>query len=100
MYRTFCKEVVYRYGTCDAGSWLMLKFRSGTHELNEGFGRRRGREERKECTLCDDESESVSYVFWKCLVYNTQRNDVRRRNFLGMYLNVLSACIVLKRCVG
>ena len=35
----------------------------------------RGREERNECLLYNDECESVSYVVWNCLVYSTLRND-------------------------
>ena len=35
----------------------------------------RGKEGRKECLLCDNECESVSYVFWECPVYSTLRND-------------------------
>ena len=67
LYRTFCKAVefkAYLHGECDAGSRLMFKFRSGTHGLKE-LGRHRGREERKECLLCDDECESVSNVLCK-----------------------------------
>ena len=78
LYRTFCKAVefkAYLHGECDAGSMLMFKFRSGTHGLNEELGRRRGREGRRECLLCDDECESVSHVLWDCPVYNTLRND-------------------------
>ena len=53
----------------------MLKFRSGTHGLNEELGRHKGREGRKECLLCDDECESISDVLWDCPVYNTLRKD-------------------------
>ena len=53
----------------------MFKIRSGTHDLNEELGINRGTEGRKECLLCDDEGESVSHVWWDCLVYNTLRND-------------------------
>ena len=34
LYRPFCEAVefkAYQHGTCDAGSRLMFKFRSGTH---------------------------------------------------------------------
>ena len=58
LYRTFCKAVqfkAYLHGECDTGSRLMFKFRSGTHGLNEELGRHRGKKERKECLLCDDE---------------------------------------------
>ena len=46
-----------------------IKFRSGTHGLNEELGRHRGREGRKECLLCDAECESVSHVLWDCAAY-------------------------------
>ena len=43
----------------------MFEFRSGTHALEE-LVRHRGREDRKECLLCDAECESVSHVLWDC----------------------------------
>ena len=43
---------MYLRGVGDAGTRLLFKFRSGTHGLNEGLGRHRGREGRKECLLC------------------------------------------------
>ena len=52
VYRTFCKAVefkTYLHGACDAGTRLMFKFTSGTHEVNEELGRYRGGEGRKEC---------------------------------------------------
>ena len=36
----------YLHGVSNAGSRLLFKFRSGTHELNEELGRHRGREGR------------------------------------------------------
>ena len=61
----------------------------------------RGREGRKECTLCDDECESFSHVLWECPVYNSLRNDfiVGQRSFLGMDLKVSRAWIVLKEYI-
>ena len=58
----------YLRGVCDAGT---LKFRSGTHGLNEELGRHRGREGRKECfcVMQIAECESVSHVLWDCLAY-------------------------------
>ena len=44
-----------------SGTDSLVKFRSGTHGLNEELGRREGM---KECLLCDDECESVSHVLW------------------------------------
>ena len=43
------------HGVSDAGTRLLFKFRSGTHGLNEGLGRHRGREGKLECTLCGAE---------------------------------------------
>ena len=43
----------------DAGSRLLLKFRLGTHGLNEKLGKHRGREGKAECTLCGTECGSV-----------------------------------------
>ena len=40
------------------------------------FCRHRGREERKECLLCDDECESISHVLWDFPVYSTVRYDL------------------------
>ena len=44
------------------GSRLLFKFRSGTHGLNEEFGRHRGREGKVECSICGAESECCSCV--------------------------------------
>ena len=79
LYRIFCKAVEFKaglQGAYDAGSRLILKFRSGTHGLNEELGIHRAKEGRKECLLCDDECESVSHVCGiVCMVYNTLRHD-------------------------
>ena len=48
----------------DAASRSIVKFRSGTHGLNEELGRHRRREGMKECLLCDNECETVSHVLW------------------------------------
>ena len=66
---------MYLHGACNAGYRLMFKFGSGTHRLNEELGRHRQREGRKECTLCDDQCESVSHVLWDCPVCCTLRKD-------------------------
>ena len=58
LYRTFGKVVEFLCGFDDAGTRLLLKFRSGMHGLNEELGRHRGREGRKECLLCD--------AVWEC----------------------------------
>ena len=52
---------------------LKLKFRSGTHGLNEELGRHRGREGKVECTLCGAECESVVHVLWECPAYSNCR---------------------------
>ena len=76
---------MYLHGPGDAGSRLLFKVRYGTHGLNEELGRHRGREGRKECLLCGDECESVSYALWECPAYNIYRNDftAKLQDFLG-----------------
>ena len=44
-----------------------LKFRSGTHGLNEELGR--GREGKVESSICGAECESVVHVLWECPAY-------------------------------
>ena len=50
-----------------------LKFRSDTHNLNEELSRHRGREGKRECSLCEDECENVSHVLWECSAYSSTR---------------------------
>ena len=74
IYKRFGKSVEFKkylHGVCDAGSRLLFKFRSGTHGLNEEFGRHRGREGKKECSLCGDVCENVSHVLWECSAYSS-----------------------------
>ena len=59
----------------DAGSRLLSKFQSETHELNEELGRHRSREGNKECEFCGNECESVSHVLWECSAYSSSRAD-------------------------
>ena len=54
------------HGVSDAGTRLLLKFRSGTHDLNEELGRHRNREGKSECTFCGAKCKSVVHVFWEC----------------------------------
>ena len=61
----------YLRGVSDAGTRLLFEFRSGTHALEE-LVRHRGREDRKECLLCDAECESVSHVLWDCPAASTR----------------------------
>ena len=51
---------LYMHGACVEVYRLLFKFRSGTHGLNEEFGRHKVWEGRNECLLCDNECESVS----------------------------------------
>ena len=39
----------------DAGTCLVFKLLSGTHRLNEEFGRHRGREGKCMCNLCGED---------------------------------------------
>ena len=39
-----------------------IKFRSGTHSLNEELGRHRGREGKSECVLCGAECETIVHA--------------------------------------
>ena len=43
---------------------FLFKFRSGMHGLNkeQGWHRRKVRQ----CSLCENECEYVSHVFWQC----------------------------------
>ena len=75
-YKKFGKRVEFKkylHGVSDAGARLLLKFRSGTHGLNEELGRRRGREGNSECTLCGAECESVVHMLWECTAYNSSK---------------------------
>ena len=65
-----CKK--YLYGVPDMGSKLLLRFRSGTHGLNEELGRHRNIS--KACVFCDCDYESVEYALWKCPAYNSNRS--------------------------
>ena len=69
----------------------MVKFRSGTHGLNEELVRHRGREGREECLLCDAECESVSHVLWDCPAYASIRSAfmLELRRELGDRFRVL-----------
>ena len=54
----------YLHGRGDEGGRLSLKFRLGTHGLNEELGRHSDRDGRVECTLCGAEcSTHVVGVF-------------------------------------
>ena len=62
--------MVYTRGVCDARSRLLFKFSLGTHGLNEELGRHRGSEGKTECSLCGDECDNVSHVFWEYSAYS------------------------------
>ena len=66
LYKTFGKEVdfkTYLHGVSDAGTRLLLKFRSGMHGLNEELGRHRGRNGRTEC-VCVEMNVRVLSMFY------------------------------------
>ena len=72
IYKLFGKSVEFKkylHGVCDAGSRLLLQFRSGTHGLNEELVR----EGKTECSLCGHECENVSHVLWECSAYSSTR---------------------------
>ena len=74
MYKMFGKNVEFKkylHGVSDAGTRLLFKFRSGTHDLNEELGRHIGREGKLECALCGAECESVVHVLWECSAYSS-----------------------------
>ena len=82
MYKRFGKSIEfnkYLHGICDAGSRLLFKFRSGTHDLNEELGRHRGREGKTECSLCGNECENVSHVLWECSAYSSTRASFMKK---------------------
>ena len=57
----------------------MYRFRSGTHGLNEEFGKHRGREGKTECSLCEDKCEKVSHVLCKCTAYSSTRASFMKK---------------------
>ena len=69
----------YLYGICDAGSRLLLKFRSGTHDLNEELGRQRGKEVKTKYSLCGNDCENVSHVLWECSAYSSTRASFMKK---------------------
>ena len=82
MYKRFGKSIEFKkylHGICDAGSRHLFKFRSDTHGLNEELGRHRGREGKTECSLCGNECENVSYVFWECSAYSSTRASFMKK---------------------
>ena len=54
-------------------------FSLGTHGLNEELSRHRGREGKKECSLCGNECENVSHVLWECLAYSSTRASFMKK---------------------
>ena len=43
----------------------MFKFRSGTTDLNKQLGRHRGKNNHRQCKLCEAEYENVVHTFWE-----------------------------------
>ena len=66
------------------GSKLSLRFRSGTHGLNEELGRHSTRNNSKACVVCLCECESVEHVLWKCSEYSSSRKE-----FIGNFDGIL-----------
>ena len=93
------------HGVSDAGTRLLFKFRSGTHGLNEEFGRHRGREGRSQCMLCDDECKSAR-VLWDCPAYSIIRKSFMEElsHLLGLkfsqFISLDSVGIENKLCIG
>ena len=56
------------------GSKLLLRFRSGTHGLNEELGRHITRNVSKACVFCNCDCESVEHVLWECPAYSNNRS--------------------------
>ena len=85
MYKRFGKSVEFKIifawnmYTCDAGSRLLFKCRSGTHGLNEELGRHIGREGKTECSLCGNECENVSHVLWEYSAYSSTRGSFMKK---------------------
>ena len=73
------------------GSVISLKFRSGTHGLNEELGWQRGRNGRTECVLCGDECESGGHVLWECPAY------IKLRSTLGEAFKDFEALDIIER---
>ena len=72
------------------------------HVLNVELGRHRGREGRKECLLCGDECESVSYVLWECPAYHICRSDftAKLQDLLGEGFQSLDSQLPLCWAMG
>ena len=82
LFRRFGKSVEFKkylHGICDAGSRLLLKFRSGTHGLNEELSRHRGREGKTKRSLGGNECENVSHVLWECSAYSSTRASFMKK---------------------
>ena len=82
MYTRFVKQSEFKkylHGLCDAGTRLLLKFRSGTHSLDEELGRHRSREGKVECSICGTECESVFHVLLECPAYSLCREGFRAK---------------------
>ena len=67
-----CKK--YLHGISDMGSKLLfIRFRSGTHGLNEELGTNMysSRNSSKACFFCECECEYVEHVLWECSEYSS-----------------------------
>ena len=72
--------------------YSLFKLRSGTHGLNEGLGRHKGREGKCMCNLCGEDCESVGHFLWSCLVYSERHAFLK--NNLGKEFEHLKSCDV------
>ena len=65
-------------GVGDPGTRLLFKFRSGTNALNEELGRHPGKNDDRQCKLCEEECESVVHVLWERPVIDTIHGRIRQ----------------------
>ena len=75
-----CKELKHGVGFDEHlkhvkgfSSWLLFKFRSGTHGLFEDLGRHAKGSGSQECPTCGACRESVEHVLFECASYDSQR---------------------------
>ena len=70
VYRELKEDFEYKkyfYGV----TYLLFRFRSGTHSLNEELGRHSIRNSSKTCVFCEFEFEPVEHVLWECSEYGS-----------------------------
>ena len=82
----------------NAGIHLLFKLRSGTHELNEEFGRYRGRKGKCMCNLCGEDSESVGHFLWNRPTYSEHLKNNLEKAFEHFKSCDVVAGVTLKNC--